>query len=148
MSNHITITGRLATDPELRFAATGTAMCTVVVPDQKSKKNEATGQWEELSATTWFRATVFKDKAEALAAIAKKGDTVTVSGRLITREWTNKDGEVKSSLEVDFATVAVVPREVRAERSSSAPAADPWATSAQPAAAAWGQPVATDEPPF
>lgn len=148
MSNHITITGRLATDPDLRFAATGTAMCTVVVPDQKSKKNEATGQWEEQSATTWFRATVFKEKAEALAAIAKKGDTVTVSGRLITREWTNKDGEVKSSLEVDFATVAVVPREVRAERSQGQPAADPWATTAQPTAAAWGQPVTNDEPPF
>lgn len=148
MSNHITITGRLAGDPELRFAATGTAMCTVVVPDQKSKKNEQTGQWEEQSATTWFRATVFKDKAEALAAIAKKGDTVTVSGRLITREWTNKDGEVKSSLEVDFATVAVVPREVRAERSQGQAAGDPWATTAQPATTGWGQPTTNDEAPF
>lgn len=152
MSNHITITGRLAADPELRFAASGVAVCTVVVPDQKSKKNEQTGQWEEQSATTWFRAAVFKEKAEALAEIAKKGDTVTVSGRLITREWTNKEGEVKSSLEVDFATVAVVPTPPRAERSQSVPAADPWAS--QGATSGWGaqpaaQGVATnDEPPF
>lgn len=148
MSNTITITGRLAMDPELKFAATGTAMCTVVVPDQKSKKNEQTGQWEEQSATTWFRATVFKDKAEALAAIAKKGDTVTVSGRLITREWTNKDGEVKSSLEVDFATVAVVPTGPRAERSQGQAQNDPWATSA-PATQPWGgAPATTAEAPF
>ena len=147
MSNTITITGRLATDPELRFAATGTAMCTVVVPDQKSKKNEQTGQWEEQSATTWFRATVFKEKAEALAAIARKGDTVTVTGRLITREWTNKEGEVKSSLEVDFATVAVVPCEERAQRSQTQSAGDPWASSAPAAAAgAWGG-ASNVEPP-
>lgn len=148
MSNNITITGRLATDPELRFSASGVAVCTVVVPDQKSKKNEATGQWEEQSATTWFRATVFKEKAEALAAAAKKGDTVTVSGRLITREWTNSNNEVKSSLEVDFATVAVVPFAPRVDRSQGQQS-DPWATQqpAQPAAAGWGPP-ATDEAPF
>jgi len=157
MSNHITITGRLATDPELRFASTGTAMCTVVVPDQKSRKNEQTGQWEEQSATTWFRATVFKDAAEALAEHARKGDTVTVSGRLITREWTNKDGEVKSSLEVDFATVAVVPSRPAAQRTATPAGGDPWATQAQQGRAqtspsqapanGWGRP-ANDEPPF
>jgi single-strand DNA-binding protein len=129
MSNNITITGRLAVDPELKYAASGTAMTTVVVPDQKRAKNDR-GEWEDKSATTWFRATVFKEAAEALAEHARKGDTVTVSGRLITREWTNKDGEVKSSLEVDFATVAVVPTPRKADRGT--PAADPWATSEAP----------------
>jgi len=137
MSNNITITGRLAADPELRFAASGTAMTTVVVPDQKRAKNEQTGQWEDKSATTWFRATVFKEAAEALAESAKKGDTVTVTGRLITREWTNKDGEVKSSLEVDFATVAVVPSAPRAERSSAPAQGDPWAAQSKGVEAPW-----------
>lgn len=128
MSNTITITGRLASDPELRFAASGVAMCNISIPDQKRVKNKDTNEWEDASATTWFRVTVFKEAAEALAEKARKGDTVVVTGRLITREWTNKDGEVKGSLEVDFATVALVPSAPKAQRGGSAPAADPWAT--------------------
>lgn len=140
MSNTITITGRLAADPELRFAASGTAMCNISVPDQKRVKNKDTNEWEDASATTWFRVTVFKDAAEALAEQARKGDNVVVTGRLITREWTSKDGEVKSSLEVDYATVAVVPGGPRTTRTQGQQAAqsDPWAT----------QPSRTDEPPF
>jgi len=136
MTNQITITGRLAQDPSLKFAANGTAMTTVVVPDQKRAKNDR-GEWEDKSATTWFRATVFKEAAEALAETARKGDTVTVTGRLITREWTNKDGEVKSSLEVDFATVAVVPSAPKAQRTSAPAQGDPWASQSQGVEAPW-----------
>ena len=139
MSNTITITGRLANDPELRFAASGVAMCNISVPDQKRVKNAA-GQWEDASATTWFRVTVFKEAAESLAEHARKGDMVVVTGRLITREWTNKDGEVKSSLEVDYATVAVVPSAPKAQRASGGQQggwggqqqADPWASPEAP----------------
>jgi len=137
MTNTITITGRLASDPELRFAASGTAMCNISIPDQKRVKNRDTGEWEDASATTWFRVTVFKEAAEALAEQARKGDTVVVTGRLITREWTNKDGEVKSSLEVDYATVAVVPGGPKTQRTSAPAAADPWATQQGSVEAPW-----------
>lgn len=142
MSNTITITGRIARDPELRFSNTGLAVCSISVPDQKRRKNDA-GEWEDASATTWFKATVFKDAAEALAEQARKGDQVTVTGRLVTREYTTKDGEQRSSLEVDFATVAVVPRSQVATRqqpaSSGPPADDPWSPK---------QSSSYDEPPW
>lgn len=115
MSNNITIQGRLAVDPEIKFSQSGKAMCNVVVPDQKRRKNDA-GQWEDASATTWFRATLFGEQAEVFAETAHKGDEVILTGRLITREWTNQQGEVKSSLEVDYATVAIVPRAPQADR--------------------------------
>ena len=140
MTNNITIQGRLAGDPELRFANSGTALCNISVPDQKRRKNDA-GEWEDASATTWFRATVFGDKAEALAETAKKGDEVTVTGRLITREWTDKDGGTRSSLEIDYARVAVVPGGGRAERSSGGfggQQADPWTQPQQ--SDPWSQP--------
>src|SRR5690349_8220795 len=130
MSNRITIQGRLSGDPELRFAKTGTAMCTISVPDQKRRKNPQTNEWEDQSATTWFRATVFKEAAEALAEHGRKGDTVIVTGELITREWTNAQGETKASLEVDFATVAVVPRSQPAQRQQQPAGEDPWAVQA------------------
>lgn len=156
MSNRITIQGRLSGDPELRFAKTGTAMCTISVPDQKRRKNPQTNEWEDQSATTWFRATIFKDAAEALAEHGRKGDTVIVTGELITREWVNGQGDTKSSLEIDFATVAIVPRAPQATRQPAA-GDDPWAVQAQAGRAqtspaqtpgnGWGRPSDT-EPPF
>lgn len=147
--NSITITGRLAQEPELRFAKTGTAMCQVVVPDQKARRLDD-GTWENQSATTWFRATVFKEAAEQLAEIAHKGDEVIITGRLITREWTTNDGEARSSLEIDFAKVAVIPAGPKAQRGGEwigndgirrDSQADPWATNG--GAASYDQ-----EPPF
>src|SRR5699024_10639376 len=146
MTNSITIQGRLAGDPELRFANSGTALCNISVPDQKRKKNDR-GEWEDASATTWFRATVFGDAAEALAESAKKGDEVTVTGRLITREFTKGDGTTGSSLEVDYARVAVVPGGGRTQRTSQ-PQADPWQTQGQSQQPWRGQAPALNEPPF
>lgn len=147
MTNQITVTGRLAQDPELRFAKTGTAMCQVVVPDQKRVKNRDTGEWEDASATTWFRATVFKEAAEQLAEHAHKGDTVIVTGRLISREWTGREGDTRTSLEIDYATVAVVPTAPKADRGgwSGNQQADPWSTSSAPTGGAGNS---YDEPPF
>lgn len=131
MTNTITVTGRLSEDPTLRFTPAGKACTTVTVPDQKRAKNDA-GEWEDQSATTWLRATVWGDDAEALAEHAVKGDTVTITGRLITREFTTKNGETRQSLEIDYPTVTVKPRAKVAQRSNgwSQPAqtSDPWAT--------------------
>lgn len=125
MTNTITVQGRLAADPELRFGASGKAFCNISVPDQKRTRNDR-GEWEDASATTWFRATIFGEQAEALAEHARKGDDVILTGRLITREWTDKEGGTRSSLEVDFAKVAVVPKGRPAQRSSGPAQDDPW----------------------
>ena len=142
-----TISGqfRAVSDPELKFAQSGKAMCNVVVPDQKRKKDDA-GQWQDASATTWFRATLFGEQAEAFAENAHKGDEVILTGRLITREWTNQAGEVKSSLEVDYASAAVVPRAPQAQRAPQQPQADPWGAPKQQSGG-WN-PQATEEAPF
>ena len=137
MTNTITIQGRLAADPELRFGKSGTAFCNVSVPDQKRKKNER-GEWEDASATTWFRVTVFGDEAEALAESGRKGDQVVVTGRLITREWQKDDGSTGSALEVDYAKVALVPGG-RPNTQRQQGQAGGWGGAQQPASDPWGQ---------
>lgn len=149
MSNTITITGRLAQDPEMRFTSSGKAMCNLSIPDQKRTKGDS-GQWEDASATTWFRVTVWGEQAEALAEHARKGDEVVVTGRLITREWTDKEGGTRSSLEVDFAKVGFTPGGARGQRQQPAqqqnqPQPDPWGQPQQ--GGGFGQ-GSYDQPPF
>lgn len=102
--NTVSVTGIIANIPELKFAQSGTAYLALSVPDKKSRKNDQ-GGWDDLSATTWFRATVFGEVAEMLAEKVSKFDEVTVTGRLISREF-EKDGQQRTSLEIDNARVA------------------------------------------
>ena len=145
MSNHVTITGNLGSDPELRFTPSGAAVCTVSVGDTPRRKNEQTGQWEDAGETLWLRCSIWREAAEAVAELLRKGDRVTVVGRLKARSWDDKDGSKRSVIECDADSVAKVAKGQPAQRQQQAPASDPWATQAP--ASGWGRP-ADEEPPF
>jgi single-strand DNA-binding protein len=145
MSNHVTITGNLGQDPELRFTPNGAAVATVSVGDTPRRKNQQTQQWEDAGETLWLRVTFWRDIAEAVAEQLHKGDRVTVTGRLKQRSWDDKDGNKRTVIECDGDTIAKVVKAAPAQRQAPAQG-DPWAS--QPAASGWGGPAATDEPPF
>lgn len=144
MTNQITITGTVAKDPELKFGKSGTAYLKLTVPDQKRAKNPTTNEWENKSDTTWFGVTVFGDDAELLSEQVSKGSKVVVTGRLITREYDGSDGQRRQSLEVDYATVAVVPTAARADRVQSQATNFAAAVNGDK----WGTPNPTAEAPF
>lgn len=150
MSNHVSITGNLGQDPELRYTPSGKAVTTISVGDTPRRLNRDTNQWEDAGETLWLRCSLWGDAAETLAEHGRKGQRVTVVGRLKSRTWETKEGEKRTVTECDADTVAIVPKS-QTQRSTSQVQTDPWATPAQPApaAAGWGQPAMTpDEPPF
>ncbi len=133
--NQISVTGIVANIPELKFAASGTAFLALSVPDKKSRKNDR-GEWEDVTPTTWFRVTVFGEVAEMLAEKVNKFDEVTATGRLISREY-DKDGETRTSLEIDNARVAWHgPKRDRQQQGGS------WGSGQQ--SSGWGQQPAGD----
>lgn len=135
MSAHVTITGRLGADPELRYTQSGHAVCGINVADTPRRKNDQTGQWEDAGETLWLRGSLWGAKGEALANTARKGDLVIVVGQLVARSWDDKaTGEKRTVTEVKAFEVAPV---AKAETTSQPqgggwggqqPAADPWAT--------------------
>lgn len=158
-----TITGvaRLLDDPELRFAASGTAVCKVRLAFNSRKKNDATGQWED--ADSFFvDGAVFKQEAENLAESLTRGMEVVVTGRLKTRRYETKEGEKRSVTELmidgigpslKFAT-ATVNKMSRSGGQSGGSAQgggggdDPWATAAPAGNTASGGGFDDDTPPF
>jgi single-strand DNA-binding protein len=106
--------GRLIDDPELRFTTSAVAMCKLRLAFNSRRKNDA-GEWVD-GDVFYVNATVWKDEAQNIAESLNKGDLVTVTGRLKTETWTNRDGEKRSAaaLMIDsigpsmkFATVKV-----------------------------------------
>lgn len=100
----IVATGNLAADPEIRFTGAGKAVAKLRIATNRSRKTE-TGQWET-SHTTWLGVTLWDGDAETAAEHLRKGDRVTVVGELTVEEWTSKDGEPRTSLVVDRASVS------------------------------------------
>lgn len=148
MSNTIQITGNLGGDPELRFTPSGAAVATFTVADTPRRKNEQTGQWEDAGETLWLRCSVWRDKAEAVAEQLKRGDSVSVTGRLKQRSWDDKDGQKRTAVECDAFEVAKVVKATPSQRAPQ-PQSDPWAAPPAQSPSTWGGGgMADPEPPF
>lgn len=141
MSTPITLTGRLAKDPEMRFSATGIAVANLTVVTSARKK--INDEWQDTDTTFWSVAT-FKQLAENVGESLRKGDAVIVTGKMKSRKFQDKDGNNRTAWEVTAdhvgadlarATASIV----RVSRSQpSAPVDD--GTLADP----WTQPFAND----
>ena len=84
MSNHITVTGRIGQEPELRFTPSGMAVAEFSLADTYGK--------DDKKKTTWHNCVAFGQLAENIVSCAGKGKTVIVTGRYEQDEYTKKDG--------------------------------------------------------
>lgn len=87
-----TFTGNLGNDCETKYTQKGDAVVTFSVGVQSGFGDKAT--------TTWARCSLFGKRGESVAPYLLKGQLVGVSGELSAREWQNKDGQTKTSIEV------------------------------------------------
>lgn len=99
----ITATGNLAGDPELNFTATGTPYAKFRIACNENKKTDQ--GWETLS-TTWLRVTLWGNEAEAVAGKLRKGQRITVTGRLAQDDY-EKDGITRTSFEIKSAQISL-----------------------------------------
>src|SRR5262245_42958063 len=96
--NKITIVGYLGRDPELRYTPSGTAVCDFSIATTERKRGRDGGEGDEV--TTWFRVSMWGRQAELASQYLQKGRLVFIEGRLSQREYTDRDGRQRTSLEV------------------------------------------------
>ncbi len=93
---NISISGTIGKDAEIRELPKGGWMARFNVATNASVKNQ-NGGYDDV--TTWFRVTYFARSDKWMAQFVK-GAKVYVTGELMTRSYTNRDGQQASSLEV------------------------------------------------
>jgi single-strand DNA-binding protein len=86
--NHVVLTGRLTSDPDLRTFPSG-SVCELRVA-VNARRREETGEWVE--KPNFFDVVVYGTSGENVAKHMHKGGPVAVAGRLDWREWETKDG--------------------------------------------------------
>ncbi|WP_019139149.1 MULTISPECIES: single-stranded DNA-binding protein [Peptoniphilus] len=91
--NSVSLIGRLARDPELRYAQTGTAMCrfTVAVDRRLSKQKRQEAEAAGQPTADFISCTAFGAVAELIANYHKKGSQIGIEGRIQTGSY-EKDG--------------------------------------------------------
>jgi single-strand DNA-binding protein len=107
----ITLVGRLGQDP-VSIGDTGLRL-RLVTNDRV--KNEETGKYED-SATSWWTVKVWGRLAEQTRNSIKKGQELTVVGKIYEENWTDKTGTNRSSYEVRADSIAVTTYSINKER--------------------------------
>jgi len=96
--NKAIILGNLGKDPEVRYSASGEAICNLTVATSESWKDKQTGEKKEL--TEWHRVSFFGKIAEVCGQYLKKGSQVYIEGSIRTRKWTDKEGQERYTTEI------------------------------------------------
>ena len=102
--NHVSITGNITRDPELRFTPTGQAIANFGVAVNRRWQNRVTNEWEE--ATSFFDVVCWGTLGENVAQSLTRGSRVIVSGRLDQRSWENQEHEKRTKVEIVADEVA------------------------------------------
>ena len=96
MLNHIVIMGRLARDPELRHTQSGTPVATFRLAVDRDFKDKNTGERQ----TDWIDVVAWRGTGEFVSRYFSRGRMAVVEGRLQMREWTDKEGNRRTTAEV------------------------------------------------
>jgi single-strand DNA-binding protein len=94
--NRVILVGNLGKDPEVRYAQSGTAICTLRLAVTERRKDG--DQWKD--HTEWMDVVTFGKTAENAGQYLQKGRQVFVEGRLQTRNYKDKEGVEKWRTEV------------------------------------------------
>ncbi|MDD5864279.1 MAG: single-stranded DNA-binding protein [Firmicutes bacterium] len=99
MLNHIVIMGRLVRDPELRRTGSGVAVASfrVAVDRDFVPKDGGERKADFIDCVAW------RQTGEFISKYFAKGRMIVVDGRLEMRDWTDKDGNKRTSAEIVVA---------------------------------------------
>lgn len=136
--NKITIVGNLGKDPDLRYTPDGTAVCNFNLATNHKGKD---GNFE----ATWFKVTLWKNRALAAAQYLQKGSSVYIEGRLSIEKWTDRDGVQQFSLGVQASDMQFIGSRDADRPEEAAPVATHTGSPAEPKRSVM---VGDDDTPF
>jgi single-strand DNA-binding protein len=133
--NVVTVAGPLGKDAEMRTLPNGDPVISFSVADSQGRDKP----------TIWWNAQMFGKRATALQQYLVKGQSVTVSGTVTEREWTNKEGGKSKTMEIRVNEIAL--QGGKREHSEPSPAPAPRQTKAKDAPGRF-EPDDSDSIPF
>lgn len=118
----LTIVGNLTAEPEIRFTSSGIPVASFTVASTPRMFDKQTNEWRDGEAL-FMRCSAWRDLAENVAESLTKGSRVIVQGRLQQRSYTDKEGNQRTSIDLQVDEVGpslryATAQPVRAARST------------------------------
>lgn len=136
----VTVVGNLTADAELRYTQNGLPVANFTIASTPRTFDKATSAYKDGDAL-FLRASVWREFAEHVAGSLTKGMRVVAQGRLRQRSFQDREGNQRTSIELEvdeigpslrYATAQVTraARQDNQGQPQSTPAApsEPWAT--------------------
>jgi single-strand DNA-binding protein len=101
---YVTLVGFVAQDPNIRTTATGKLLTKVRVGTTPRYRDKATGEWRD-AETSYYNVSCWSRLADHVRASLHKGDPVIVKGRFRTSTFEDKNGQLRTSIEITADTV-------------------------------------------
>jgi single-strand DNA-binding protein len=100
--NRVILVGNLTRDPEIRYVQSGAGVVKFTLAVNRRTKNG--------DETTYIDITAWEKLAETCNTYLKKGSSVLVEGRLVIRNYEDKDGNKRKATEIVIDTMQMLDR--------------------------------------
>ena len=106
--NKSMLIGNLGSDPEVRYTQSGDCVATIRLATSDSWTDKASGEKRE--KTEWHRVVFYRKLGEIVAQHLKKGSSCYVEGKIVTKKWTDKDGQERYTTQIDATEMKMLGR--------------------------------------
>jgi single-strand DNA-binding protein len=105
LRNKVTLIGNLGMDPEIKDLDGGRKLAKVSIATNESYKNT---KGEKVTETQWHNLVAWGKTADFMGKYLQKGSEIVVEGKLINRNYTDKEGVKKYVTEIQVNDLLIV----------------------------------------
>jgi len=97
LKNSVQLIGNLGQDPDVKTFESGKKVAKFSIATSESFKN---ADGKKISQTTWHNLVLWDKLAEISGRYLKKGHQIAIEGRIVYRNYEDKNGVAKSTTEI------------------------------------------------
>ena len=114
--NKVILIGRLGRDPEVKYTPSGQAVANFSIATDETYKDR---NGEQQRRTEWHNIVAWRRLAEICGEYLVKGKLVYIEGRLRTRKWEDREGNKRSTTEIEAREMQMLSPKGEGDRSES-----------------------------
>jgi single-strand DNA-binding protein len=107
IKNKVTLIGNLGNAPEIKSLENNRKIARISLATNEVYKNQ---KGEKVLETTWHNVVLWGSLAEVAEKMLTKGSEIAIDGRLVNRNYVDKDGMKKYITEVQASQLVVLGR--------------------------------------
>lgn len=98
LRNKVQLIGNLGMEPEIKTLESGKKLAKMSIATNESYKNS---KGELIKETQWHNLIAWGKTAEIIEKYLKKGNEVAIEGKLVHRDYTDKEGQKRYVTEIE-----------------------------------------------